>query len=87
MDYIVHHEGEFTLVELLDTLRAKSRCGGLCCENIPGIAYRAITTGQVVVNPRRPYILNLDELPPPARDLIDVDHYLEVWREQNGYAS
>ncbi|MCK5429774.1 MAG: hypothetical protein KAI94_09915, partial [Anaerolineales bacterium] len=34
-----------------------------------------------------PYILNLDELPLPARDLIDMEKYLEIWREQNGYAS
>ena len=53
---------------------------------MPGVAYRE-TTGEIVVNPRRPYLLNLDELPPPARDLIDLDQYLEVWRSQNGYAS
>jgi anaerobic magnesium-protoporphyrin IX monomethyl ester cyclase len=41
----------------------------------------------VIVNPRRPYILDLDELPLPARDLIDVDQYLDTWRQRNGYAS
>ena len=85
VDFVVHHEGELTLAEMLDTLREKSHAEGWLRE-LPGIAYRQ-ATGEVVVNQRRPYILNLDELPLPARDLIDVDRYLDVWRDQNGYAS
>jgi radical SAM superfamily enzyme YgiQ (UPF0313 family) len=53
---------------------------------MPGIAHRD-ENGNVVVNPRRKYLLNLDELPPPARDMIDIEKYLQVWKEQNGYAS
>jgi radical SAM superfamily enzyme YgiQ (UPF0313 family) len=26
-------------------------------------------------------------MPSPARDLVDIDQYLDVWREENGYAS
>lgn len=85
VDYVVHHEGELTLAELLAHLSAHPRAPRSLAE-IAGIAYRD-GDGQAVVNPRRPYILNLDEMPPPARDMIDMDHYLEVWREQNGYAS
>jgi radical SAM superfamily enzyme YgiQ (UPF0313 family) len=53
---------------------------------MPGIAYRD-EKSEVVVNPRRNYLLNLDELPLPARDMVDIEKYLQVWREQNGYAS
>jgi len=84
VDYVVHHEGELTTAELLEHLFARPGAPRSLAD-IPGIAYR--DSGRVVVNPRRPYILDLDELPMPARDLIDVDHYLGVWRQQNGYAS
>jgi radical SAM superfamily enzyme YgiQ (UPF0313 family) len=54
--------------------------------DIAGIAYRA-QDGEVIVNPRRGNKLDMDELPLPARDLIDMDKYLNIWREHHGYAS
>jgi radical SAM superfamily enzyme YgiQ (UPF0313 family) len=33
------------------------------------------------------FIEDLDDLPLPARDLIDMPKYLDTWRETNGYAS
>jgi radical SAM superfamily enzyme YgiQ (UPF0313 family) len=53
---------------------------------IRGLPFRR-PDGQTVITPPRPYITDLDSLPLPARDLIDVDGYLDAWREQNGYAS
>ena len=85
VDFVVHHEGELTLVELLDAL-LKRGSTQLEIHTLDGIAYLN-KHGQVVLNPRRPYILNLDELPLPARDLINMDNYLDVWREYNGYTS
>ena len=41
---------------------------------IQGIAYRQ--NGEVIVNPRRPFMENLDELPYPAYDLVDMEQYL-----------
>ncbi len=79
VDIVVHHEGELTLLELL-------RNGNKEISHIEGIAYRG-RDDAVAINPRRDFILNLDELPLPARDLIDMDQYLDVWREHNGYAS
>ena len=78
VNIVVHHEGELTLLELLQNKTAYSQ--------IQGIAYRD-SDDQIVINPRRDFILNLDELPLPARDLIDMDQYLDVWRQHNGYAS
>lgn len=84
VDFVIHHEGELTLVELLDGLLNRNR--EIRYANLDGIAYRNLD-GRVKVNPRRPYILDLDSLPQPARDMIDMDSYLEYWREHNGYAS
>ena len=85
VDLVVHHEGELTLVELLSTLPVRESILPEI-KTIEGIAYRD-ELGEVVLNPRRAYILNLDELPDPARDLIDMDNYLDVWREYQGYTS
>jgi radical SAM superfamily enzyme YgiQ (UPF0313 family) len=61
LDSIVRGEGEFTLLELvqeLDTPQAWDR--------ILGLAFRR--DGQVVDNPPRPLVANLDSLPFPSRD-------------------
>lgn len=85
VDVVVHHEGEETLIELLGALcREDGRPRAL--DRILGLAYRG-TDGEVVITPPRPYIADLDSLPTPARDLVDMDKYLEAWREENGYAS
>ncbi|MGH7507423.1 MAG: B12-binding domain-containing radical SAM protein, partial [Longimicrobiales bacterium] len=44
-------------------------------------------TGQVVHNPSRPQIPTLDELPWPDRERIDMDRYVQVWREHHGMGS
>lgn len=85
VDIVVHHEGEETLVELLGAL-SREEAESLDLNAIRGLAFRD-PNGQVVVTPPRPYLADLDSLPMPARDLVDVDKYLETWREENGYAS
>jgi len=85
VDLVVHHEGEQTLAALLD-LFEQGHLTRHALQNEPGVAFRD-ETGAAVVNQPRPYIENLDELPLPARDLIDIDQYLETWKEENGYAS
>jgi radical SAM superfamily enzyme YgiQ (UPF0313 family) len=84
VDLVVHHEGEQTMAALLDRLDR----GELTLESLreePGIAFRA--AGEIVINQPRPPIENLDELPLPARDLVDMDRYLESWEANHGYAS
>ena len=85
VDYVIHHEGELTLSELLQVLSDPSADKSTLA-GIPGLAFRS-DSGEYVINPRRPYILNIDELPLPARDMVDLDQYLQIWREENGYAS
>ena len=84
VDIVVHHEGEQTIAALLDLFDG----GGLntaVLRNEPGVAFRE--EGRMVVNEPRPPIDNLDELPLPARDLIDMTRYLDLWKELNGYSS
>ena len=81
-DVVVTGEGEATLVEVLDTLSGRA-AGGL--EAIDGVCY-ARETG-VVRTRRRELIRELDGLPYPAWDLVDVEQYRRVWLKRHGYFS
>lgn len=84
VDIVVHHEGEQTLTRLLD-LHDLGRLNADTLSSESGVAYRQ--GGQAVINEPRPPIENLDELPLPARDLIDMERYLQSWENQHGYSS
>jgi radical SAM superfamily enzyme YgiQ (UPF0313 family) len=79
----VSGEGEATLAELLTKLAA----GGP--HDLHGVAGTSFVDGDgtVCTNPARPLIRNLDELPWPDRDAIDMGSYLEVWRRHHGRSS
>ncbi len=84
VDLVVHHEGEQTITRLLDLMDiGELDEASLVAE--PGIAFKH--NGSHIVNPPREPIEDLDTLPLPARDLIDMDRYLRVWEETNGYSS
>lgn len=69
IDAVVLMEGEETALEL-----ARYFCDGEGrLEEISGIAFRE--GDRVVVTPPRSFIKNLDALPFPARDLINLEHY------------
>jgi anaerobic magnesium-protoporphyrin IX monomethyl ester cyclase len=85
VDLVVHHEGEETLLALLN-LFDQSQLTPAALKHQLGVAYRD-SNGEVVLNPPRPFIQNLDDLPLPARDLVDMNQYLATWRDENGYAS
>ena len=78
-DAIVVGEGELTLADLL-TRQFRD------LHAIPGLIYRD-GDGQVVTNPPRPYISDLNTLPFPDREAIDLDRYVQVWRENHGQGS
>jgi anaerobic magnesium-protoporphyrin IX monomethyl ester cyclase len=82
-DVVVFGEGELTLEELVPRLvrEGTQNLGG-----IAGIAFAGVD-GQVVRTPARAQIANLDDQPFPDRDAIDVDRYVEVWREHHGVGS
>jgi anaerobic magnesium-protoporphyrin IX monomethyl ester cyclase len=81
-DFVLLGEGEETSVELLDSLTGKSNAA---LEDILGLAY---PEGEAVRhNPRRADIRDLDLLPFPAWDLVDVPRYRAIWLERHGYFS
>ncbi len=80
VDYVIRGEGEETLKELLQTLEQKKDPS-----SIQGIAF--INEGVTKVTPSRPVIRNLDSLPLPAWDLIDMEAYRQLWLKHHGYFS
>jgi anaerobic magnesium-protoporphyrin IX monomethyl ester cyclase len=68
IDYLVLGEGEETFKELVEQLSA-----GKDPRGVPGIAYRE--NGHVKRSAARPPIQDLDQLPLPAWDLVDVGEY------------
>ncbi len=82
-DYALLGEGEMTLLELLDRLTGRSE-GDLAA--VAGLA-RSDGAGGAQHGPPRSLIRNLDSLPFPAWDLVDVPRYRRLWQEHHGYFS
>lgn len=71
IDYGISGEGEIALFELLARLES-----GAPIDGVPGLAHRR--DGDIVANPRAPYIDDLDSLPKPAWDLLpDFPHHFQ----------
>ncbi len=71
-------EGEYAMLDIALFYEGKRNLS-----EILGIAYRK--DGQVVVNSPRPFITDLDALPYPAYDLVDMELYLNP--KEIGYRS
>jgi anaerobic magnesium-protoporphyrin IX monomethyl ester cyclase len=78
VDIAVIGEGEYAMPEVAQAFEGKKPYSGIL-----GIAFRQ--NGAVTVNPLRPLIDNLDELPYPAYDLVDMEQYLSP--KKIGYRS
>lgn len=70
-DYIAHGYGEKTLDEL-----AKALEKGQPVESIPGLSFKE--NGTIIKNASQPFTKNLDEIPYPAYDLVDLEYYIAV---------
>lgn len=70
VDYAVLGEGEIRLPLLLEQIE-KGRAGRI--EMIDGIGYRL--DGEIRINPLQSFIQDLDSLPHPERELLDMDRY------------
>jgi anaerobic magnesium-protoporphyrin IX monomethyl ester cyclase len=68
LDYLVVGEGEETLLELVEVIEGRRDAG-----TVAGLCYRR--DGQVLRNPDRPLIRDLDALPLPARHLFQLNRY------------
>jgi anaerobic magnesium-protoporphyrin IX monomethyl ester cyclase len=80
VDYVVYGEGELTITELCQALEQSDRQ----VSHIQGLVYRA-PDGTVKTNPPRALIKEVDSLPFPARDLVDMTRlgthkYIDVGR-------
>jgi anaerobic magnesium-protoporphyrin IX monomethyl ester cyclase len=64
-------EGEETLYEII----VKKAFTPDKLSNIKGVAYHQ--NGKVIVNPLRPLIKNINDIPFPARDLLNMKNYLK----------
>ncbi|PHS74900.1 MAG: cobalamin B12-binding protein [Rhodospirillaceae bacterium] len=79
VDIVAKGEGEETIVELAKVLHLPDRNDRL--GDIEGIVYRK--GNQIIENPRRQRIKDIDALPYPAWDLFDIEAY-SVNRFENG---
>jgi anaerobic magnesium-protoporphyrin IX monomethyl ester cyclase len=86
-DYCLLGEGEETLLELLNQLSGRNETQ---LESIRGLAYKSPGSSlqpfgsPILHNARRPDIANLDALPFPAWDLVDIEKYRSIWLKRHG---
>jgi len=83
-DFVLLGEAEWTLLELVESLLASSEKEP---DEIPGLAFLHSHGGRVLRTPARPLMRELDALPFPARDLIDIDRYRGAWKAAHGFFS
>jgi len=77
VDFAVLGEGEVRFPSLLEQI-GKGKLGNI--EKIDGIGYGKVGTtrnrdGEIKINPIQDFIRDLDSLPWPARELLDLDRY------------
>ena len=83
VDFIVFGEGEITFNELVKLLDEESVEGGLGnmetkLAAIEGLGWKNSKFGLTTINPSRKAVANLDQIPMPAHDLIDLEKYTVV---------
>lgn len=69
IDFIIRHEPETTAQELIAQLQS-----GKSLKDVNGITYRN-QTGEIIANPSRSFIQDLDRLPFPAWHLLNLNNY------------
>ena len=79
-DFLVIGEGEETTYELCDAILQNKEYS-----KIDGIAF--LEKNVVIQTPDRKKIKELDELPLPNRDAIDMQIYLDTWKQNHGQSS
>lgn len=80
-DFVLLGEAEHTLLALTQSLATRNNN----LNEILGIAYK--TGNSVIKTQRRPVIRDLDALPMPAWDLVNIEPYRNMWMKSSGYFS
>jgi len=76
VDFIILGEGEYSVCEFLEALRAKTDFG-----TIKGLGYKK--HGELCINPQQKFISNLDALPYPDRTLLKWERYFSIASEHS----
>lgn len=82
-DVVVLGEGEATMEELLPALQSQSSSA---LRNVSGIAFLD-DSGRLHQTSPRAQIADIDALPWPARDDVDIRRYMDTWRGAHGKGS
>lgn len=80
-DFVLLGEAEITLLKLINSIQ-KNETDFL---NIEGLAF--IYNDEIIKTVKRNVMKELDELPFPAWDIIDMTPYREMWMKHAGYFS
>lgn len=80
-DYVIVGEAEHTLAALVKQLAVDAQQ----VHSIVGLVFKR--EGQIIKTGKRPLITDLDSLPFPAWDLVDVARYKSEWQKKHGYFS
>jgi anaerobic magnesium-protoporphyrin IX monomethyl ester cyclase len=80
-DFVLIGEAEHTLLDLVTAIKN----GSSDLTGIPGLAFKQHDT--VVKTPKRNVLKDLDSLPLPAWDLVDIAPYRQMWLKSSGYFS
>ncbi|WP_333600959.1 B12-binding domain-containing radical SAM protein [Flavobacterium sp.] len=73
-DFILQGEGEISLLELTKALETKQNI-----DDLEGIVFRK--DSKIQVNKKRDVLQQLDDLPLPAWDLVDMESYQAIWKQ------
>lgn len=74
-DFIVSGEGEYTLLEVCRNIEKHgSKDMPAVCHGVPNVIYRN-PAGEIVQNPSRDFLRELDELPSVDYDMVDITKY------------
>ena len=79
-DIIVFGEGEETMLEIAD---AYSKRTNPDLTNLAGTAFKD-TNGNIITNPERVLIKDINQLPLANRSKIDLQKYFDAWKKKHG---
>jgi anaerobic magnesium-protoporphyrin IX monomethyl ester cyclase len=80
-DFVIIGEAEHTLLELCNHIKS----GETEYAGIMGLAFN--DGNKITKTPSRPVLKDLDSLPLPAWDLVDLEKYRDMWIQHAGYFS
>jgi radical SAM superfamily enzyme YgiQ (UPF0313 family) len=71
IDFLIYGDGEYTFLNLINALEENKEL-----ENIKGIIWRDIETGRIIDNGADEFIMNLDDIPFPDWEAVNIYKYV-----------